>query len=173
MSPIQVNFGCGNTKKPGFVNVDIRPSSAADVVAEAWDVSAFATGSVDLVYSRHMLEHLDPMDARRTLRAWHDILKPDGILNVIVPDIVFHAKQLLGVAQGPFPDQEAHAFAGFWGWRDEARGGDREDVHRWGYTVDTLKDELVQAGFSGVVRQLTGTDSEAWHLNIIAIKPSF
>lgn len=169
---IQYNFGCGNFRKPGFINVDVRDDSAADVVAEAWQVEMFPEGAADAVYSRHMLEHLDPQDARRTLSSWWRLLRPGGQLNVIVPDITFHARQILGLAKGPFADQFDHALAGFWGWRDESRGGNREDTHRWGYTEQSLSIELALAGFHNISRVIEGQDSEAWHLNITCSRPS-
>jgi predicted SAM-dependent methyltransferase len=123
------------------------------------------------IYSRHMIEHLGPDDARRTLARWAELLRPGGLLNVIAPDLEFHARQLLGTVTSSFPDQEHHAMASIYGWRDEARGGDREDAHRWGYTEKTLARALSEAGFDRIMRQFTGQDSEPWHLNMVARKP--
>jgi hypothetical protein len=61
--------------------------------------------------------------------------------------------------------------AGFYGWRDEARGGDHEDAHRWGCTERSLIRALSEAGFSQITRQHEGPDSEPWHLNLMARKP--
>jgi len=166
------NFGCGNMRRDGFVNVDVRPDSAADVVADAWQTDMFEPDSAELVYSRHMLEHLDPDDGRRTLRAWFALLRPGGVLNVIVPDVLFHARQILGLAEGPFDKQFDHACAGFWGWRDPQRGGHREDAHRWGYTEESLTLELTTAGFQQVQRVTHGADGDPWHLNLTCRKPA-
>jgi predicted SAM-dependent methyltransferase len=118
-----------------------------------------------------MIEHLDPGDARRALARWAELLQPGGLLNVIVPDLEFHCRQLLGTAKSCLPDQEHHAMAGFYGWREESRGGVREDAHRWGYTERSLAKALSAAGFVDVVRQLSGPDSDPWHLNMVARKP--
>jgi predicted SAM-dependent methyltransferase len=118
-----------------------------------------------------MIEHLDPGDARRALARWAELLVPGGILNVIVPDLEFHCRQLLGTATSSLHDQEHHAMAGFYGWREASRGGAREDAHRWGYTERTLAQALSEAGFECVARQLSGPDSEPWHLNLVARKP--
>ncbi|MCR6629912.1 MAG: hypothetical protein NVV74_07585 [Magnetospirillum sp.] len=168
---LRYNFGCGNVRKEGYVNVDVRPDSAADVVTDAWRVDVFTPEAGVLVYSRHMLEHLDPEDARRTLAAWRGLLQPGGMLNVIVPDIVFCARQLLGLAQSTFHDQFVHACGSLWGWRDPARGGNREDAHRWGYTEDSLAAELRLAGFTEILRLQAGPDSEPWHLNMLCRRP--
>jgi predicted SAM-dependent methyltransferase len=126
---------------------------------------------VDEIYSRHMLEHLDPNDARRALRAWAHVLRPGGLLHLIMPDLEFHCRQFLGLTRSDFPDQHDHAMAGFFGWRCEDRGGDREDAHRWGYTFDSLARELAAASFIQIERVTAGPDSAPWHLNVTARKP--
>jgi hypothetical protein len=169
---VKLNIGAGGTKRPGFVSVDVRPDSGADIISTAWDLAGIADQTVEEIYSRHMLEHLDPDDARRALVKWLNVLKPGGVLNVIVPDLEFHARQLLGTATSSVvSDQESHAFAGFYGWRDVSRGGNKEDTHRWGYTARTLTLELKQAGFGDIARVTIGTDSEPWHLNVRAVRP--
>lgn len=122
-----------------------------------------------------MLEHLDPNDARRALRAWCAALRPGGLLRLIVPDLAFHAQQLLGNAISFEPSRESnerHALAGFFGWRDESRGGNREDAHRWGYTEQTLRALLESCGFVDVQRVREGEDSAPWHLHLTARRPA-
>lgn len=46
--------------------------------------------SVEVLYSSHMLEHLDPEDARRFLGEARRLLAPGGILRVSVPDLARH-----------------------------------------------------------------------------------
>jgi predicted SAM-dependent methyltransferase len=45
------------------------------------------SGAVDVVYSCHMLEHLDRQEASRFLKEVLRILRPGGILRLAVPDI--------------------------------------------------------------------------------------
>jgi SAM-dependent methyltransferase len=169
---IKLNIGAADKRRPGFLSVDIRADSGADIISTAWELTGVPDGCVDEIYSRHMLEHLDPNDARRTLAKWLTVLRPGGRLNLIVPDLEFHARQLLGAAKSHFPDQMQHALASIYGWRDERHGGSREDVHRWGYTCQTLIAELKQAGFVGMTRLLSDVpDTEPWHLNLLATRP--
>lgn len=167
---LKLHVGCASVRLDGYINIDCRPTEAADHVCHAGAITIVVPGSVAEIYSRHMLEHLDPNEARETVRHWYALLAPEGVLHVVVPDILFHARQLLGLERSTLPDQSLHAFAGFWGWRDEARGGDREDAHRWGYTEPSLTALLAEVGFGGVHRVLEGADSEPWHLNLIARK---
>nr|WP_314711040.1 methyltransferase domain-containing protein [uncultured Comamonas sp.] len=170
MKSLKLHVGCANIRLEGYVNIDCRKTEATDIVAPAWNIAGVDPASVSSIYSRHMLEHLDPEDARKALKHWLTLLTPGGMLNVIVPDIEFHAQQLIGLKKSHFPDQVQHAFAAFWGWRDVARGGSREDAHRWGYTQSTLTDELQNTGFIGIHRLTSGPDTEPWHLNLTAQK---
>ncbi|MFH1746970.1 MAG: hypothetical protein ABIG44_07990 [Planctomycetota bacterium] len=174
VAPIRVNFGCGDTRLDGFVGVDVRPSRAADYVLPAWDTSPFELDSVAEIYSRHMLEHLDPAQAYRALAAWLDILEPGGRLRLIVPDLEFHARQLLGQQVSWSVDSARnieHAMAGFYGWREPRRGGALEDAHRWGYTWETLTTLLREVGYTRIQHVCNGIDSEPWHLHVTALKP--
>lgn len=167
----KLHVGCGDIKIEGFLNVDIRKTNATDIVSPAWDITGIKPRTVDLIYSRHTLEHLDPNDARLALKHWLELLKDDGYLHVVVPDIEFHAKQILGLAEAEnFNDQLQHAYAGFWGWRDESRGGSKEDAHKWGYSEKLLFAELGNAGFRAWGRIVEGKDSELWHLNVVSAK---
>ena len=47
----------------------------------------FADGSVAVVYSSHMLEHLGRDEARAFLLECRRILRPGGILRLVVPDL--------------------------------------------------------------------------------------
>lgn len=170
--PLRLHVGCASTRLGGYINIDCRATEATDHVCQAGDIRIAAPGTVAEIYSRHMLEHQDPNEARATLRHWYDLLAPGGVLHVIVPDVEFHARQILGLATSSFENQMDHAFASLWGWRDEARGGNREDAHRWGYTERSMSEALFAAGFTTVRRRTSGADSEPWHLNILAYKPS-
>ncbi len=46
-----------------------------------------ASKSLDVVYSSHMIEHLDRVEAKLFLRECQRVLKPGGILRVVAPDL--------------------------------------------------------------------------------------
>jgi predicted SAM-dependent methyltransferase len=172
MNSVKLHVGCASKRLDGYINIDSRQTDATDHVCDASAITIVSEGSVSEIYSRHMLEHLDPNDAIDTLKHWFGLLQPSGMLNVIVPDITFHAQQILGLVQSSMGDQNLHAMAGFWGWRDETRGGSKEDAHRWGYTEQSLVQILIDLGFTEVQRVTEGADSEPWHLNLIAQRQS-
>jgi len=51
---------------------------------------AIQDASVDVVYSSHMLEHLDRNEAVRFLKEAFRLLRPGGIIRIAVPDIKKH-----------------------------------------------------------------------------------
>lgn len=44
-------------------------------------------GSVEVLYTSHMLEHLDRRDAQSFLREVHRVLAPGGVVRIVVPDL--------------------------------------------------------------------------------------
>lgn len=86
-SPVLVNIGCGKRFHSAWKNLDVRP---ADASVERWNVLnglPFASDSVDAVYHSHVLEHLGRDDAKALLHECFRVLKPGGILRVVVPDL--------------------------------------------------------------------------------------
>jgi predicted SAM-dependent methyltransferase len=83
---VYLNIGCGVNTSPEFINVDAVPQEKTHVLADARKLPMFADGSVDMIYASHVIEHLPRNDVPSTLREWHRILKPRGILRFGVPD---------------------------------------------------------------------------------------
>lgn len=52
-------------------------------------------GSVDVIYSSHMLEHLDRDEASVFLKEARRVLRPGGIIRLAVPDIQKHVRQYI------------------------------------------------------------------------------
>ena len=44
------------------------------------------SSTVDLVYSSHMIEHLDSKELQSFLKSVKRVLKPNGYLRIVVPD---------------------------------------------------------------------------------------
>jgi len=93
-----IDVGCGFRKThPDAIGVDILGKgeigsagciagrqSVADIKASGDDLYMFKDGELDYVVSRHNLEHyVDPI---KTLLEWKRVLKPGGILGIVLPD---------------------------------------------------------------------------------------
>ena len=66
--------------------VDIDPTSAPDLLADLTDLSAINSGSADVVWAAHCIEHLYLHEVTKALEEARRILADDGFLCVIVPD---------------------------------------------------------------------------------------
>lgn len=71
---IKLDIGCGKNKKEGFIGIDINPHSDADIVSSALNLP-FDDGSVDEVYSSHLVEHFFPEEAKKFFDEIYRVLK--------------------------------------------------------------------------------------------------
>jgi SAM-dependent methyltransferase len=95
----RVNIGCGPLVRPGWINLD-RQKHSPDVTP--YDIRRglpFGDGQVDACYTSHMVEHLSAPEAKQFLTECFRVLKPGGIIRVVVPDLESIAKGYLDALQ--------------------------------------------------------------------------
>ena len=84
MIPINLNLGCGQYPKDGYLNIDSDKRSKAD---KFLDLNKFPyqlpSNHFELVEADHLLEHLN--DPIQFMHEVHRILKLDGRLHIRVP----------------------------------------------------------------------------------------
>lgn len=86
-----LDLGCGPNKVwPHAIGVDNYTETQLfgiqmkpDVVCDVTKLEPFATGSMDFVYSSHVLEHM--VDPLATLKQWWRVLKVGGYLILYLP----------------------------------------------------------------------------------------
>jgi ubiquinone/menaquinone biosynthesis C-methylase UbiE len=76
---------------PGFV--EFAAPDVRTVVGKSSNLASFADGSLDVVFSSNMLEHLDRSDVQTTLAEVRRVLKPGGRLVVIQPNYRYCSRQ--------------------------------------------------------------------------------
>jgi SAM-dependent methyltransferase len=81
---LRLNLGCDRSQIAGYVGVDFNPDVDPDVLADVEHLP-FEDNSVDEIYASHVLEHLPY--GNTALQEWLRVLKPGGMLTVVVPDI--------------------------------------------------------------------------------------
>jgi len=90
---MKINLGCGKFKRRGFVNVDsskeVKPDVLADVTITPWKWAK--ESEADLIFSDNLFEHIEPYTLIRVIRECHRVLKPGGLLQVIVPVITLNS----------------------------------------------------------------------------------
>lgn len=83
-----VDIGCGGRKQqPGAIGIDRYAHPDVDIVANLEHGLPFADASIDQVYAIHFLEHVH--DLLGLMNEIHRILRPDGVLHVMVPNCAF------------------------------------------------------------------------------------
>jgi len=81
---LRLDLGCDRCQIAGFTSVDFNPDVNPDVVADVRELP-FPDESADEIYASHVLEHLPY--GNKALEEWLRVLKPGGMLTVVVPDI--------------------------------------------------------------------------------------
>ncbi len=150
----------------------------------------FATGSVDVVYHSHMLEHLDRSLVPAFLAEVYRVLKPDGVHRIVVPDLEQLARLYLEDLARRAPvaaewaghdacvaelieqsvRREAAAAQALTGLRRRVYTrvfGDarrRGETHQWLYDRVNLGALLLEAGYRDIrVERFDTSRIEAWH----------
>jgi SAM-dependent methyltransferase len=90
-----LNVGCGLHFHPDWVNVDVVPASSGVIAADVRKGLPFADEVFDAVYCSHVLEHLPQREAASLLRNMHRVLRPGGVIRVVVPDLETLAREYL------------------------------------------------------------------------------
>lgn len=93
-----IDVGCGHRKThPDAIGVDMVPKgtvikvgcprmkeSQADIQASGDQLDIFRNGELDYLVQRHNLEHYQ--DIVKTLEEWKRVVKPCGLLGMVIPD---------------------------------------------------------------------------------------
>ena len=83
---IKLHLGCGTKNIEGYRNIDCRYLPSVDEIQNVEFLRSYKSNSVDLIYSSHVLEHFSRWRYKSVLQRWFDILKPNGILRLAVPN---------------------------------------------------------------------------------------
>jgi len=136
--------------------LDINPKYKPDILLDARELDALAAAQYDAVYASHLLEHFAPHDLQRVLTGILHVLKPSGFAEFRVPDIwqvvqaIFRRggdlyAPLYRTAIGLVTARDA-----LWGYAPFIEQFGDAQMHRNGFTVDTLETALLGAGFKAV-----------------------
>lgn len=166
------HLGCGTIFIPGYLNVGWWPHLAAGALYAAPNgvegtvllnhdlvggIPA-ADASLDVVYHSHMLEHLSAAEGLAFTRECFRVLRPGGLLRVLVPDLELWARNYVYGNQfffdeyrrgGLADDHETYPTNGavFMGML-------HNHGHKMGYDFDTLKALLERCGLHRIRRTL-------------------
>ncbi|OYQ33665.1 SAM-dependent methyltransferase [Niveispirillum lacus] len=160
-----LHAGCGEKRRQNTTKVfagddwqeirlDIDPAVGADIVGPMTKMDMIATGSIDAVYSSHSLEHHYAHEVPVALAECRRILKPDGFMIIVCPDLQGIATL---VAKGRLMEPYAVSPAGpiaaidvLFGYRPSLAAGNQFMLHRTGFTRDSMAAALKDAGFKAI-----------------------
>jgi len=175
---LRLHAGCGDRPKEGWVNIDLF-HPRANLRLDLREALPFDDGSVELVYSEHVFEHLDhPRDTTRFLAECRRVMAPGAAFHVGVPDTEWPLKAYVNddptyfemARDGMHPAWcDMRLYNVNWHFRE---GGE----HRWAWDRETLTRVLEAAGFCDVsVREfdpdLDSEDRQPGTLYLVARNP--
>jgi SAM-dependent methyltransferase len=182
------HLGCGTIFIKDYLNIGLWEHLAKDTLYanpngvegavlynhDLVDGIPAADNSLDVVYHSHMLEHLSYAEGIDFIGACYRVLKPGGILRVLVPDLELWINNYAQNNTFFFDEYRRGALSD-----DRALYPTKGSVfmgmlhnhgHKCGYDFDTLKSMLERAGF-GRIRRTMVQDSDL--ADIATVEPYF
>ncbi len=100
MKKTKVHFGCGYHRLAGWINVDLDRSSQVDVIADLRQGLPFKSGSIDYIHSEDFVDQLALEQALGFFRECYRILKENGTMRVLTPNLYQFAKRYVAGDRG-------------------------------------------------------------------------
>ncbi len=148
------HLGCGRQRIDGFVNVDIQPSAATDLVLDLNTLADLPDADVDGFFSHAFFEHLY-RDSRVThLCATREAVRSDGFVCYLgLPDFQRVAELYLAEAPGiEGPIFDLHNVYRYTHGHPEMGGTDwLPQLHKSLFDVQTVDHLLSEAGYPSFV----------------------
>jgi predicted SAM-dependent methyltransferase len=180
---VLLNLGCGQNRPDGWINTDSSLNSFLQKLplfhniavqllksveytskAEYMDLRKpwkILDNSVDVVYASHVFEHLSLSTAQEFLAKSYRVLKPRGIIRLVVPDLY----QLAQAYIESYKNKETNAASIFLYWTNLFKENTYPDhsspiikainlwqdyphQHKYMYDFSSLEQTLLKAGFT-------------------------
>jgi predicted SAM-dependent methyltransferase len=143
----RLNWGCGRSPAPGWLNSDRNRGKGIDIAVDIRDGLPIATDSLDYVFSMHALQEVPLLDLVPVLRELHRVLMPGGALRLCLPDAEKGIRAYIQKDRDYFqvPDQDARSLGGKFVTHMLWYGHSRVL-----FTPDFIEELLEEAGFARV-----------------------
>ena len=138
---MKLHLGCGDKHIDGYINIDCRYLPQVDEIQDVSILRKYKNESIEVIYASHVLEHFSRWDYMSVLNRWYELLKPNGILRIAVPD--FEA-----IVNHYIKNKDLRVISGLlYGGQDYEK-----NFHHWVWDFETLKKELEQTGFKNIYK---------------------
>jgi predicted SAM-dependent methyltransferase len=101
-----LNLGCGFRFHPDWTNIDFTSTGKGVIAHNLTKGISYPDASFDVVYHSHVLEHFPKQTADFFIQECRRILRPQGILRVVVPDLEQIARTYLKAMQKAIEETE-------------------------------------------------------------------
>ena len=101
----KLNFGCGIRISEGWTNIDFSSSDRRIRRVNLLAGFPFPNSHFDVVYSSHVLEHFTLDEASSLMSEARRVLKPGGVIRIVVPDLEETSREYLRILD--LPDSDA------------------------------------------------------------------
>lgn len=150
--PHRLHIGCANHIIDGWFNVDVFAYYAGSFYMDARKQFPFHDDAFDFIFSEHMIEHLEYLDATAMLHECFRVMKPGGTIRTSTPDFEFICS--LYIPNGS-AKQDEYKRAVLHTWRQDfgsrAVGVVVNNIYNFGhcfiYDRETLAEQMTRAGF--------------------------
>lgn len=85
---LSYNFGCGDNRIEGTINVDINEKFKPDAVMNFLEPLPIESNTVDLIYFLHVVEHISKKNHQLVFQEFHRILRMGGIICIAYPEFI-------------------------------------------------------------------------------------
>ena len=83
----KINLGCGQKFHTEWINIDYKSNNCNIIAHDLGTGIPFESNSCDVIYHSHLLEHFTKSYAPIFLNNCFCVLKPGGLIRVVVPDL--------------------------------------------------------------------------------------
>jgi predicted SAM-dependent methyltransferase len=137
------------------VRLDLDPSVVPTVIGSVTDMKdLFESQLFDAIWSSHTLEHLFSHEVPKALMEFKRVLKPDGFMLILCPDLESVANQIVQHGADDIaytsPAGPITAIDMLYGHVASVAQGRHHMAHKTGFTADRLGKLLLEAGFPTV-----------------------
>ncbi len=145
----RLNWGCGPRPAPGWINSDRIEAPGIDLRCDIRDGLPLPDESIDYAVGVHALQDIPYLDVVPVLRELRRVLKPGGVLRLVLPDLDRAIRAYVRGDRAYFyiPDADARTLGGKLVAQITWYGSTRTP-----FTYDCIEEMLRRAGFRDVAR---------------------